>query len=61
MELYRFDSGYAVFGVVFEDGLAVRTAPIANYMRGWHISKVLKYAKSKGWVFDEVIPDVRDK
>lgn len=59
MELYRIDSRYAVFGVVFNNDVVVRVAPIAAYMMGWSISKVLWYAHRKQWEIQQVelVPD----
>lgn len=28
-----------------------RTAPILNYMKGWTLSRIMRYCKVKGWKF----------
>jgi|SoimicmetaTmtLMB_FD_contig_31_3692696_length_434_multi_2_in_0_out_0_1 hypothetical protein len=36
-------------GVVLDRGLVVRAAPILKYMIGWDRSRVLSYARGRGW------------
>lgn len=38
-----------VAGVVIEDGVATRCAPIVRYMRGWDAVRVARYCETKGW------------
>lgn len=50
MTFVRIESGYFVAGVVLdEDHVAERAAPIVNYMRNWHIDKILRYTNKKNW------------
>jgi hypothetical protein len=41
--LYSIDTGYAYFGIVEENGVAIEAAPIAKWCVGKNIDYVLKY------------------
>ena len=46
VELYQVDAGYACFGLVVEDGIVTRTAPISKYSLGRKIEEVISYYKN---------------
>lgn len=46
--LYFIDLPYACFGLVTENNLIVRAAPIAKWAKGKNINEVLNFYKKKG-------------
>jgi len=50
--LIRICSSYFVAGVVLEDNVVIKTAPIIKYMKGWNSNKVVKYSINKNWKID---------
>jgi len=50
MKIIAIDSKWFYAGVVLDDGDHVcRCAPIVNYMKGWSIRRVLRYAAIRKW------------
>ena len=49
MAVISIKSGYFCGGVVTELDYVVDTPPILRRLRGWHISKVIKYCNLKKW------------
>ena len=47
--LYRIESNYFTCGIIIENNLVIRTAPIVNYMLNWNLFKVLLYCKKKNF------------
>jgi hypothetical protein len=47
--LIRISSSYFVAGIILEDKVVVKCAPILRYMRGWSGSDVINYCNKKGW------------
>ena len=45
----RIEAPHFVAAVDIEAGIVVQSAPILRYMQGWHCTRVLTYAKRKGW------------
>ena len=45
-ELYQIDTGYACFGIVVENGIVTRTAPISKYSLGKRVEQVLSYYRN---------------
>ena len=45
----RFESPTMVAGVIVEDGVIVRTAPIVSFMKGWKAERALEFAKHRLW------------
>jgi len=45
----RIEAPHFVAGVVLEQGVVVRAAPILSYMRGWTRVRVMRYCDSKRW------------
>ena len=50
----RVVAPYFCAGVVLEEGVVVKAAPILGYMRGWSMSKCQNYARRKGWDYDSI-------
>lgn len=48
----RITSPYFCAGLVLENGIVKRAAPILKYMIGWTRERVLSYAYGKGWKVD---------
>lgn len=48
-QLVRISASYFTAGVVVRDERVVRAAPILKYMLGWPRTRVLSYARAKGW------------
>lgn len=48
-DLARISAPYFCAGLVLENDVVVRAAPILGYMRGWSLERVSHYAKSKRW------------
>lgn len=44
------DSGYFFAGIIFRDGVAIRTAPILKYTLGWHQDRVTFFCLKKKWL-----------
>lgn len=48
--LTRIEAPHFVAGVISnEKGIVIRAAPIINYMVGWHVVRVWRYAQRKKW------------
>lgn len=47
--LAAIDAPHFYAGIVLEDDVVVRAAPIVKYMRGWTRDKVRAYCQRKGW------------
>lgn len=48
------DAPHFYAGCCLDSGRVTRAAPILAYMRGWELTRVLAYAKRKGWHAIEV-------
>lgn len=47
--IIRITAKHMTAGVVVEDGVAVKTAPILKYMKGWILTRIIQYCNQKGW------------
>lgn len=47
--LYVINAPHFYSGLVVRDGVVVKAAPIINYMVGWDIDAVIRYALKKKW------------
>lgn len=52
MSLVCIDSGYFFAGVIVENGVVVRAAPILRYMLGWDQERVISYIEYKEWTHE---------
>lgn len=43
------DAPYFYAGVVLQNGVAVRCAPIVKYMHGWAVEHIKAYCTKKQW------------
>jgi hypothetical protein len=50
-EMIRITAPHFTAGVVFQDDIVVKAAPILNYMRGWNRFKVEAYCIKKKWPY----------
>ena len=50
--LGRITAPHFVAGVVLEDDVVVRAAPIIKYMRGWNSARIKSYTRKKGWWYE---------
>lgn len=49
--MIRISAPHFTAGVVFENDIVVRTAPILHYMRGWSRAQVEAYCNKKKWTY----------
>lgn len=47
--LVVIDAPHFYAGVVFRDGMVVRSADIVKYMKGWSLEQVKSYCEKKNW------------
>ena len=51
-KLIRISSTYFVAGLILDNGIVIKSAPIIKYMIGWSEDKVNSYIIKKGWKKD---------
>ena len=54
--LIRIEAPHFVAGIVYENEVIIRIAPIIKYMDTWFISNVISYCNKKGYkyqIFDQ--------
>jgi hypothetical protein len=49
VEMIQITAPHFTAGIVFENDIVIRTAPILSYMRGWSLYKVETYCITKKW------------
>ena len=48
--LVQITSSYFCAGIILEDEVCIRAAPIVKYMKGWDKVKIRNYCKYKNWI-----------
>lgn len=46
---FRIECRYFVAQIDVKNDSVIETAPILKYMEGWHIDRIKKYIRHKGW------------
>jgi len=49
ISVVAIDAPHFCAGLVLENDLVIRAAPILRYMVGWRRERVMAYARRKGW------------
>jgi len=49
--LIRIEAPHFVAGIVYENEVIIRIAPIIKYMDTWFISNVISYCNKKGYKY----------
>lgn len=48
--IIRIDSGFFCAGCKITANVCTEAAPIIKYMVGWHVDRIKKYARNRGWL-----------
>lgn len=54
---YRIESPYFVVGVLFDNNVVIDVPPIVKYIKGWQLSKVMRYCTNKQWKLEKIHED----
>ena len=47
--IVRITAKHMTAGIIIEDGVVTKTAPILKYMKGWILTRVITYGNHKQW------------
>jgi hypothetical protein len=51
VEMIRITAPHFTAGLVFQNDIVVKTAPILHYMNGWSLKQVEAHCKRKKWTY----------